>query len=255
MLSFENLSDSEREAYFRKASEVLGLNASIIEKDFWVCWMLSVVFQLENGGKLFTFKGGTSLSKAYKIIKRFSEDIDISIDKNFLGFSNERDPENAGGTKKREKLIGELAFVCKEYIHGTLLGEIRSSVERNLTAEHKWSLELDSEDPDGQTILFLYPAILKDISTPYVHKRVAIHKSIYFRSAWAQYNLACPGTLKLMPAKNRREELAEDYLKMREMFFEAPPKFENILQRIQEVEEEINIISLIEISNLAAPTP
>ncbi len=71
-------------------------------------------------------------------------------------------------------------------------------------------------------------------------KRVATHNSIYFRSAWAQYNLARSSTLKLMPAKNRTEELAEDYLKMREMFFEEPPKFEDILRRAQEVEKEIN---------------
>jgi len=60
MLSFANFTDSERDAYFRKASERLSLNASIIEKDFWVCWILDILFQLENNGKPFTFNGGTA---------------------------------------------------------------------------------------------------------------------------------------------------------------------------------------------------
>jgi len=55
----------------------MGVDVTIIEKDFWVCWVLKSLFSLPFGHPLMVFKGGTSLSKAYGLIDRFSEDIDI----------------------------------------------------------------------------------------------------------------------------------------------------------------------------------
>ena len=61
-----------------------------IEKDWWVCVVLRAVFQSKYKDQII-FKGGTSLSKAYQIIERFSEDVDLIIDKNLIGFAE--DPE------------------------------------------------------------------------------------------------------------------------------------------------------------------
>ncbi len=59
--------------------------AAIVEKDFWVCWMLGLLFDHPEWSKGLVFKGGTSLSKVFKAIARFSEDIDLSLCPEVLG--------------------------------------------------------------------------------------------------------------------------------------------------------------------------
>src|SRR5208337_4528048 len=66
----------DREALFNQTAVTKGISPEIIEKDFWVCWTLHQVFQFRDFPRLI-FKGGTSLSKVFGIIQRFSEDIDI----------------------------------------------------------------------------------------------------------------------------------------------------------------------------------
>ena len=76
----------------------MGLPPHVIEKDFWVCWTLKRLFSLESLKENLLFKGGTSLSKAYRLIRRFSEDIDISIQRDSLGFGGEM-PRNCEFSK------------------------------------------------------------------------------------------------------------------------------------------------------------
>ncbi len=77
-ISFLELPESERRLYLEEAASRRGVSAVIIEKDFWVSWMLAVLFRSELAGGL-VFKGGTSLSKVFGAIDRFSEDIDLSL--------------------------------------------------------------------------------------------------------------------------------------------------------------------------------
>ena len=86
MESFIRLPDAERRVYCEQAAARLGLPAASIEKDFWVCWTLRILFGLPEWGSHLTFKGGTSLSKGWQLIERFSEDIDVVIDRDALGF-------------------------------------------------------------------------------------------------------------------------------------------------------------------------
>ncbi|MFK5968991.1 MAG: nucleotidyl transferase AbiEii/AbiGii toxin family protein, partial [Candidatus Marithrix sp.] len=80
MLDFLNYPDNEQRISFEKTAERLGIDRTIVEKDFWVCLILQQLFSLpEEICSELTFKGGTSLSKGYKAINRFSEDIDISL--------------------------------------------------------------------------------------------------------------------------------------------------------------------------------
>jgi len=72
---------------------------------------------------------------------------------------------------------------------------------------------------------------------------VAIHKSKFFYSAWARYEQARPGTLKLAPSEELTEIMAKDYLGMREMIFTEPPDFGELLQDLRELEEEINSVT------------
>ena len=71
----------DRADIFRRAQSVLSANldASFIEKDFWVCWTLYRVFEVIQFRPHLIFKGGTSLSKVYRAIDRFSEDVDLSL--------------------------------------------------------------------------------------------------------------------------------------------------------------------------------
>ena len=72
----------DRAALFGETGASRGVGNLIIEKDFWVCWTLKRLFELhDKGAPTLVFKGGTSLSKAYDAIRRFSEDIDLSLDR------------------------------------------------------------------------------------------------------------------------------------------------------------------------------
>ncbi|GLQ53303.1 nucleotidyl transferase AbiEii/AbiGii toxin family protein [Devosia nitrariae] len=75
----------DRAALFGETGVGRGVANTIIEKDFWVCWTLKRLFGLQDGAAAsLVFKGGTSLSKAFGIIARFSEDIDLSFDRTDL---------------------------------------------------------------------------------------------------------------------------------------------------------------------------
>ncbi len=80
MEKFVSLETRERADIIEAASSEMGIPKAIIEKDFWVCWILKKIFQCEQIADSIMFKGGTSLSKVFHIIKRFSEDIDLILD-------------------------------------------------------------------------------------------------------------------------------------------------------------------------------
>ena len=74
----------EQELFFRTAADIMNIPFEIIEKDYWVVWILGRLFSLDELKTKLTFKGGTSLSKIYRVIHRFSEDIDLSLEKTCL---------------------------------------------------------------------------------------------------------------------------------------------------------------------------
>ncbi|MFP3757688.1 nucleotidyl transferase AbiEii/AbiGii toxin family protein [Cupriavidus sp. SIMBA_020] len=79
---------ADRAALFGESGAKRGIANTIIEKDFWVCWTLRRLFSLQRrDAATLVFKGGTSLSKAYDAIRRFSEDIDLSFDRAELGYT------------------------------------------------------------------------------------------------------------------------------------------------------------------------
>ena len=106
---------AERNALFTKTAEQKGISPEIAEKDFWVCWTLLQISRLTGLPKII-FKGGTSLSKVFGIIKRFSEDIDLVIDRHELGFNNENDPANQEARSKRDKTLTNLKVSCGNLI-------------------------------------------------------------------------------------------------------------------------------------------
>lgn len=152
------LPNAERGELFRETANKRGLNTQIIEKDFWVCWTLKRLFELNEINKHLIFKGGTSLSKVYKIIERFSEDIDIAIDKGFLGFGDEYDLRELSA-KQRDKIVDKLDSDCKEIVQNKIFNLLSESFSEIIgeQSENNWKLEIDKDDPYGQTILFVFP--------------------------------------------------------------------------------------------------
>jgi hypothetical protein len=165
MDTYLKLSQEDQRLYCEEAQAKLGLPAPSIEKDYWVCWTLRELFGLQGWGEHLAFKGGTSLSKAWRIIERFSEDIDVVIAREFLGFGGHL------GTNQKKKLRA----VCKERIHQELLPALDARFKQALPAELPWTLRAATkeEDPDEQTLLFYYPGVLTKQAS-YVRPLVAI---------------------------------------------------------------------------------
>lgn len=149
-----SLSPQERLELLDAASRQSGLSPAILEKDYWVCKTLDVLFALPEIGSHLVFKGGTSLSKVYGLIDRFSEDVDISFHREFLGFGDELDPEAVTG-KEQARRIEALQRACQDRIRENLLPRLREAIERLLGDSPAWSLEIDPQD--AQTLLFHFP--------------------------------------------------------------------------------------------------
>jgi hypothetical protein len=160
MNSFLELAPAQRRKLCEEAGTQLDLPAASVEKDFWVCWTLRELFALTEFGPHLTFKGGTSLSKAWKLIERFSEDIDVVIDRDFLGFGGAQAPEAAPSNNQREKRLEGLKSACQAHIRERLQPALHKNLHDKLPAGLKWALLADADDADQQTLLFEYPAVL-----------------------------------------------------------------------------------------------
>jgi hypothetical protein len=174
MNSFARLSPSERQPYFVEAAAELKLAPQLVEKDFWVCWTLQRLFNLPDVGPHLTFKGGTSLSKVYHLIDRFSEDIDITISRDFLGFGGEKDPAKAPSKSKRKERLEALKQNCRHYIETKLKDLLERDIAANLEASIPFQLRIDDKDPDRQTLLFAYPGCWPTDTGRYVESQVKI---------------------------------------------------------------------------------
>lgn len=148
---------ARRREVCEEAQARMRLRAASVEKDFWVCWTLRELFNLPDIGPRLTFKGGTSLSKAWKLIERFSEDIDVVIDRDYLGYGGDASPEVASSRKKRRQILDALRESCQAHIKQSLAPAFSARIAQALGAEG-WQLEADPADADGQTLLFRYPA-------------------------------------------------------------------------------------------------
>jgi Nucleotidyl transferase AbiEii toxin, Type IV TA system len=151
--------EGERRDLFLGAAARIGTAVQNVEKDFWVCWVLDALFNgLEPGGPRLLFKGGTSLSKAFGLISRFSEDIDITVFRDDIGQPVNMEELDAISGKQRRLRLDAVREACKAYINGPLFTQLNTLAERHVGAG-KARLESDPDDPDKQTLLFWYPAV------------------------------------------------------------------------------------------------
>lgn len=152
-------SDAERRDLFLGTAARLGTAVQNVEKDFWVCWTLDALFNgLSVGGPRLLFKGGTSLSKAFGLVSRFSEDIDITVFRDDLGQATDVAELDALSGKKRRARLDAIRAACQTYIAGPLTEQFTQLAASAIPAA-RFRLEPDPEDKDGQTLLFWYPAV------------------------------------------------------------------------------------------------
>ncbi|MGH9566280.1 MAG: nucleotidyl transferase AbiEii/AbiGii toxin family protein [Candidatus Angelobacter sp.] len=165
-------------ALFTTAGNRLGTVQQNIEKDFWVSWTLDALFNgLPAGGPRLLFKGGTSLSKAYGLISRFSEDIDITVFRDDIGQAATVEELEALSGKKRAARLDAIREACQNYINGLLLeqlsGLLRELLETARQAPELGRVEADPDDPDHQSLLLWYPTVTSD-GANYVRRAVKI---------------------------------------------------------------------------------
>jgi len=164
MNSFARLPIAERAAVIGDAATRLGVLPVIVEKDFWVTWMLARVFETPALGPMVVFKGGTSLSKVFGVIQRFSEDIDLSISPAALGWT-EGDLDNALSVSQRRKRFEKLEADCATRVKGAFREQLETAMREVLGPRHdgndwlRYELDLVSNSP---VLLFEYPSALAD---------------------------------------------------------------------------------------------
>ena len=327
---------AQRRELFNAAAQKLGFAAPVVEKDFWVCWTLRELFALPGAREHLVFKGGTSLSKVWQAIRRFSEDVDVSLSREWLGFTGPLDPETAATASQRKKRMDALVATCEAKVRD----ELRPALAARMSAalgDSGWKVASDPGDP--QSLIFRYPSAFAEAGEaayisrsvkieggaradvwpteersirPYVaeafpesmpdaevsvralsiertfwekatilhaeaHRRkekptparcsrhyvdlttladhesgpralqrddlrarVVVHKQVFFADKSASYETAVPGSFRLVPDDYRMPDLERDYRDMREMFFEEPPPWAKVIERLRRLEEEIN---------------
>jgi hypothetical protein len=163
MSSFAQLSPTERLIYFNEAAANKGVSPVIVEKDFWVVWILSRLFALPDLCNRLVFKGGTSLSKVFSAINRFSEDVDLSVNPSFCGFTEDY-LNNAPSSNQTQKRMKELQAACSERVQRQILPMLNSDIEGALgkTVEGgcwvDFRVDTETKSPVG---LFKYPPAIE----------------------------------------------------------------------------------------------
>ncbi len=151
MIEWANVSKEKKITVYNQVSAKTGLSPFAVEKDWWVVQSLSLVFDTEAAPFL-VFKGGTSLSKAWGLIERFSEDVDLAIDRTFFGFK--------GDLSKSQRT--RLRKIAGEYLTNTFLPELQKKFEKQGFTEIKiYAVEPRSSDEDPRIINIHYPNVFK----------------------------------------------------------------------------------------------
>jgi Nucleotidyl transferase AbiEii toxin, Type IV TA system len=145
----------------------LGRVAVVLEKDVWICWVLQQIFQMP--GRLpMAFKGGTSLSKVFDAINRFSEDVDVTLD--YRGFDTGIDPFDAKTSKSQiKKLSDSLKGFVRDHAHGVVAPYFADRLREQLESKHA---RVEISD-NGEELRIYYPSAL-DQTPGYVGNSVLI---------------------------------------------------------------------------------
>jgi hypothetical protein len=325
MESVARLSPAERRELFAETAARKGMTPAIVEKDFWVCWTLGRLFAHPDLSRLLMFKGGTSLSKVFNLIERFSEDIDLILDWRVV--MGEDDPLAERSATKQEAMNKAIDAKAVDYIGSALLAMVARAVDPvcrcELAADDLHALNVIY--PAAFSDAYLRPEVRLEIGPlagwmpfdryaikPYAseafpqlfkqadcavqairaertfwEKATILHheanrlesspqplrysrhyydlammaaapvkdaaladlalledvvafKQRFYRRPWAHYELAKPGTFRLVPAEHVLAAVEKDYVQMRNMIFGRYPDFAEIMGTLRNLEAEIN---------------
>ncbi|MBI5284756.1 MAG: nucleotidyl transferase AbiEii/AbiGii toxin family protein [Chloroflexi bacterium] len=176
MTAFATLAEDERRAYITQAGAELGILPVLVEKDFWVCWMLARIFELPDIGPHVVFKGGTSLSKVFKAIRRFSEDIDLQISCSVLGLEEASFWEEGISGSESQRRIAGLKKKATEFIQSAFTPALERGVVAALgppAGRGTWLEYENDESANSDVVWFTYPSALREESG-YVRKAVML---------------------------------------------------------------------------------
>lgn len=149
----------EREILFRNSAAKCGMSEGIVEKDFWVCWTLDYLFHHSPWSKHLAFKGGTSLSKCFGLIHRFSEDIDLILDWRLLDTAG-KDPWADRSKNQQDKFNKALNAETEVFLREQFIPKMAEDLGGCLTEAFR--LEIDPHEP--QTVNFTYPKLFSETS-------------------------------------------------------------------------------------------
>jgi hypothetical protein len=153
-LAFLELSPDERRVYVEQAAIRRNVSPVVIEKDFWVCWILGVLFRSEFADNL-VFKGGTSLSKVFGVIERFSEDIDLSLSPAFLKL-----PEAGTSRNQANKWMARAEAACGVAVQNQIGPVMEAAVTSVLgKGTRPWFEYLTDAGTNSPVLLFHYPSL------------------------------------------------------------------------------------------------
>ncbi len=192
MSAFATLAPAERRLFLDQVAARLGVLPVIVEKDFWVCWILGRIFATAAVGSHVIFKGGTSLFKVFRVITRFSEDVDLSVAPRSLGFAEE-DLDEAPSTSQRTKRMEKLNERCKACVRDQFQPALEGAIAAVLGPAPGGAQWLSyAIDPTAATpnLWFEYPSVLPQPGG-YVAKRVKLEIGALTRQQpTGQYSIA-----------------------------------------------------------------
>jgi hypothetical protein len=140
-----------------KANKRFRLPEQSIEKDVFVCLLLENVMALPDIGEHLTFKGGTSLSKAHKITERFSEDVDLVVDRHALDLPDDGIPGPQHSPRQQKERAKKIAKACRTWASDVLLPALRNVLAHEMQGR-AWSLDLNPDSDNHETVIsFGYP--------------------------------------------------------------------------------------------------
>lgn len=169
MITVAKASDTEREVLFGNAADRAGIsNPAIVEKDFWVSFTLDYLFHKSPWPLSFIFKGGTSLSKAYRIIERFSEDIDLIMDWRLLGYGIHEPWEERSKTQQ-DKFNKKAVADASEFLTHTFTPQMEQDISGLIGRDV--TVSMDPDDKEQCTVNFFYPHVF---NTKYLRQEIRL---------------------------------------------------------------------------------
>lgn len=172
--SFATLPGAEQREAFLLAARGVDLPPAIVEKDFWVCWLLGLIFASPETGPDCVFKGGTSLSKVFGAIDRFSEDIDLALTPASLGWQEsdlDEAPSNAARRKRMARIEADCGGAVRTRFQPALEAAVRAVL--GLPPGAGWLIYTDDEASHSPVLRFHYPSLVP-ASTGYIERAVKI---------------------------------------------------------------------------------